>query len=175
MTFTRFLQKLKLRYGTQTTVIATLRTMGVRIGTGCRIYTTDFGSEPWLIKIGNRVCVSNDVTFVNHGLNWPFQEKHASLTGFGPIEIKDNCQIGVRATILPHVTIGPNSIVGACSVVTKSVPPNTVVAGNPARAICSIEDYEKKCLSGHIDIPKDRNAARRVLEAHFWGDRANDE
>lgn len=174
MTLLRFIQKLKLRYGSQATVIGTLRAMGVRIGEGCRIYTTDFGSEPWLIKIGDRVCISNDVTFVNHGLNWPFQEKYESLTGFGPIEIKDNCQIGVRATILPHVTIGPNSIVGACSVVTKSVPPDSVVAGNPARVVCTMEEYEKKCVARHIDIPLDREAARRVLEEHFWGEGGGD-
>ena len=169
MKLKRILQKLKLRYASQPTVVQTLRDMGVRIGEECRIYTTDFGSEPWLIKIGNRVCISNDVTFVNHGLNWPFQEKYESLTGFGPIEIGDNCQIGVRATILPFVTIGDNCIVVACSVVTKSVPPDSVVAGNPARVICSMEEYEKKCVARHIDIPLDREAARRVLEAHFWG------
>ena len=168
----RLIQKLKLRYGSQDTAINTLRAMGVRIGERCRIYTTSFGSEPWLIRIGDHVCISNDVTFVNHDLNWPFQDKYESLTCFGPIEVRDNCQIGVRATILPHVTIGPNSIVGACSVVTKDVPPNTVVAGNPARFICTLEEYEQKCLARHIDIPNDPAAARRALEDHFWKDEA---
>jgi len=165
----RLIQKMKLRYGSQETVIRTLRAMGVRVGERCRIYTTNFGTEPWLIRIGNHVCVSNDVTFVNHNLNWPFQDKYKSLTGFGKIEILDNCQIGVRATILPNVTIGPNSIVGACSVVTKDVPPNSVVAGNPARVICTIEEYEQKCVAAHIDIPNDREAARKILEERFWG------
>lgn len=165
----RLIQKMKLRYGSQETVIRTLRAMGVRVGERCRIYTINFGTEPWLIRIGDHVCVSNDVTFVNHDLNWPFQDKYKSLTGFGKIEILDNCQIGVRATILPNVTIGPNSIVGACSVVTKDVPPNSVVAGNPARVICTIEEYELKCVAGHIDIPDDREAARKILEERFWG------
>lgn len=151
-------------------VINTLRGMGVRIGEGCRIYTTHFGSEPFLIKIGNRVCISNDVTFVNHQLNWPFQERHESLTGFGTIEIKDNCQIGVNVTILPGVTIGPNSIVGAGSVVVKDVPADSVAAGNPARVITSMDEYEAKCVAGHIAIPLDRDEARAVLEKHFWGD-----
>ena len=166
----RLVQKLKLRYGSQETVIDTLRAMGVRIGKRCRIYTANFGTEPWLIRIGDHVCISNDVTFVNHDLNWPFQDKYDSLTGFGKIEIRDNCQIGVRATILPGVTIGPNAVVGACSVVTKDVPPDTVAAGNPARVICTIEEYEEKCLARHVDIPTDPRAAREVLERHFWGD-----
>ena len=168
----RLYQKLALKYGSQETVIKTLRAMGVRIGEGCRIYTSNFGSEPFLIKIGNRVCISNDVTFVNHQLNWPFQEKYDSLTGFDTIEIKDNCQIGVNVTILPGVTIGPNSIVGAGSVVVKDVPADSVAAGNPARVITTMEEYEKKCVEGHIDIPLDRDAARAVLEKHFWGDNA---
>ena len=46
--------------------------------------------------------------------------------------------------IMPGVTIGMNSIVGACSVVTKSIPPNTVVAGNPAKVICSFDSYMLK-------------------------------
>ena len=168
----RLIQKAILKYGTQSMVIATLRRMGVRVGERCRIYTANFGSEPFLIKIGNHVCISNDVTFVNHNLNWSFQDKYDSLTGFGTIEIKDNCQIGVNVTILPGVTIGPNALVGAGSVVASDIPPDSVAAGNPARVICSIEEYEKKCVAGHVDIPLDRNAARKVLEKHFWGDDA---
>jgi acetyltransferase-like isoleucine patch superfamily enzyme len=170
--FRRIIQKLKLRYGSQATVIKTLREMGVRVGENCRIYTCDFGGEPWLIRIGNHVGIANDVTFVCHNLNWVFQEKYESLTSFGKIDIKDNCNIGVNATILPNVTIGPNSVVGAGSVVTKDVPPNTVVAGNPARVICTLEEFEKKCVERHIDIPRDHEEARKVLEKHFWGDDA---
>jgi len=172
MALETIVRKIKLRYGSQETVVRTLRAMGVRVGERCRIYAANFGSEPWLIRIGNHVCISNDVTFVNHDLTWPFQDKYASLTSFGKIDIRDNCQIGVGATILPNVTIGPNAIVGACSVVTKDVPPDTVVAGNPARPICSFEEYEQKCLARHIDIPGDRDAARKVLERHFWGEDA---
>jgi carbonic anhydrase/acetyltransferase-like protein (isoleucine patch superfamily) len=53
----------------------------------------------------------------------------------------------MNSTIMPNVIIGPNSVVGACSVVTKDVLAETVVAGNPAKFICSIEEYKKKVLA----------------------------
>ena len=85
------------------------------------------------------------------------------------IDVRDNSYIGVNATVLPNVTIGPNAVVGACAVVTKDVPEGVVVAGNPARVICTLDEYEQKCVAGHIDVPKDRRALRRLLEEHFWG------
>lgn len=63
-----------------------------------------------------------------------------------PVHIKRNVWIGVNVTILPGVTIGENAIIGACSVVTKDVPDNAVVVGNPARVIKYLdpEKFEKK-------------------------------
>jgi acetyltransferase-like isoleucine patch superfamily enzyme len=169
MALRRLWHKLLLRYGTQAMRVRVLRRMGVRIGERCRIYTDRFGGEPYLIRIGDHVCISNDVTFVNHGLTWPFQDKYDSLTSFGAIIIRDNVQIGLGATILPGVTIGPDAIVGACSVVTKDVAPGTVVAGNPARVIAAMADFERKCAANHIAVPEDRAGMRRALEEHFWG------
>lgn len=166
----RIIQKVKLRFGSQQTAINTLRAMGMRIGEGSRIYTLRIGSEPWLVRVGNRVAIAPDVTFVTHGAATIFKDKYESLVSFGTIDIKDDVYIGVNTTILPNVTIGPRSVVGAGSVVTRNVPPDTVVAGNPARPICTLEEYERKCVANHIDIPKDREAARRILEKHFWGE-----
>ncbi len=59
-----------------------------------------------------------------------------------PVHIKKNVWIGANVTILPGVTIGENAIVGACSVVTKDVPDNAVVVGNPAKVI-KYQDGEK--------------------------------
>ena len=59
-----------------------------------------------------------------------------------PIDIADNVWIGGSAILLPGVKVGINSVVGAGAVVTRDVPPNTIVAGNPARVIREIEQEE---------------------------------
>ncbi len=63
---------------------------------------------------------------------------------FGRIIIKDNVFIGLNSIILPGVTIGTNVVIGAGSIVTRSIPDNTIVAGNPARKICTINEFEIK-------------------------------
>lgn len=139
------------------------RKEGVVIGERCRLIgSPSWGSEPWLITLGNHVEISSNVRFITHdGATWVFREKerYKDVIRYGKIEIKDNCFIGANSTILPGVTIGPNSVVGACSLVRKDVSPNSVYAGNPARRICSIEDYAEKCLLQTPDY--DRNNYRK--------------
>ncbi len=91
------------------------------------------------------------------GAKWVLeQNREFEGTKFGPITIHDNSFIGVNSIIMPNVIIGPNSIVGAGSVVTKNVPPNTVYAGNPARHICTYEEYLEKCrLKNTGTIPRE--------------------
>lgn len=118
-------------------------------GTGIKLLSCNFGSEPWLVFIGNHVELSGNVTFITHdGSTWVFRNKdrYKSVIRYGAIHIKENCFIGQNALILPNITIGPNAIVGAGSVVTKDVMPGTVVAGNPAHVICTVEEFAEKCL-----------------------------
>lgn len=63
---------------------------------------------------------------------------------FGKVVIEDWAYVGAESLILPGVTIGEGALVAAGSVVTKSVPDNMVVAGNPAKVICSIKEYLEK-------------------------------
>lgn len=123
---------------------------GVIIGEGPRFADLpDFGSEPYLVSLGNRVTISCDVVFITHdGATWLFrdQPKYKNVIKFGKIVVKDNCFIGARVTILPGVTIGPNSIVAVGSVVTKDVMPNSVYGGVPAKYICTLDEYAEKCL-----------------------------
>lgn len=59
----------------------------------------------------------------------------------GKVVIEENAFVGANCIILPNVRIGKNSIVGAGSIVTKNIPENTVVGGNPVKVIRSIEEY----------------------------------
>jgi hypothetical protein len=110
-----------------------------------------------LIKIGNHVAIANGVTFVTHdGGPFIFRGEVPDLQVFGPIVIEDNCVIGQHAILFPNVRIGPNSIVGAGSVVIADVPPNSIVMGVPARKIGDTERYKEKCFERWRDQrPKD--------------------
>lgn len=68
----------------------------------------------------------------------------------GP-HIEEGVEIGVNVTILPFVRIGAHSVIGSGAVVTKDIPPGSVVVGNPGRVICSIHDL--KCQTGLTDRP----------------------
>jgi acetyltransferase-like isoleucine patch superfamily enzyme len=114
----------------------------------------NFGSEPYLVFIGNHCEITAGVHFITHdGGTWIFRENKKFLgSKFGPIIIRDNCFIGLNSILLPNITIGPNSVVGAGSVVTKDIPENCVYAGNPAKFICKTDDYLKKCIDNPGDI-----------------------
>lgn len=156
--------------GGQPAKIRWLRRQGVRIGSGCRIYTDHFGSEPYLISIGDHCTVTSGVRLVTHdGACWVLRDEIPNLQDFGPIRIEDNCFIGVNAVILPGVRIGPNSIVAAGAVVNRDVPPGTVVGGVPARVLGSLEDYRRRKLErvADVDVPTDLRERRRFLEDKY--------
>jgi len=121
--------------------------VGVKMGKNCRIVSKNFGSEPYLIEIGNHVHITRGVNFITHdGSMWIFRDIYPDLDIFGKIVINDNTFIGNNVTILPGVSIGKNCIVGANSVVTKSIPDNCVVAGNPAKYITSSQSFLEKTI-----------------------------
>lgn len=123
------------------------RRLGVRVGNGCRILTKHFGSEPFLIDIGDNVTVSHGVTFVNHdGSGWLIRDEKGRRFVYRRISIGSNCFIGANSVILPGVRIEDNVIVGAGSIVTRSIPMGLVVGGNPARVITTFEKFRIRAL-----------------------------
>ena len=129
---------------------------GVKIGKETTIVgSTDFGSEPYLIQIGDNVCISFGVSFITHDnatkvINNILNDKTFAI--YKPIKIGNNCFIGAKSIILPGVTIGNNVIIGAGSVVTKNIEDNTVAAGVPCKKISSIDEYIEKNKSDFLYI-----------------------
>lgn len=98
-------------------------------------------SHCWLITIGNHVTMAPRVHILCHDAS---TKTFLGYTKIGRVTIGDNVFIGAESVVLPGVTIGSNVIIGANSTVTKDVPDNTVVAGTPARIICTLEEYLNK-------------------------------
>jgi len=97
------------------------------------------------VRIGDDTLIAGEVAIfdnISHPVSAAKRRSRASITAddAAPIVIGRNVWIGVRALVMRGLTIGDNSIVAAGSVVTKSVPPNTLVAGNPAVAIREITE-----------------------------------
>lgn len=109
----------------------------VTIGKDCSINKDVYILGHCKVQIGNRVTLSVRSMLIDSGLNL-HAKKRTHISGF--ITIEDGVWIGAGAIILPGVVIGRDSVVGAGSVVTKSVPPLCVVAGNPARIIKELPD-----------------------------------
>lgn len=130
-----------------------------------------FGSEPYLITIGDDTTISFDVAFVTHDggvrvIRNIRKDKNIFLGG--PIVVGKNCFIGCCSVILPNVTIGDNCIIGAGSVVTKSIPPNSVAAGRPCRVICSLDEYVKKHEKDFIYIDNGHpDKSKEILLSKF--------
>ena len=132
-----------------------LRWLGVNI-------SPDFASygDPWispacvfdaagynLIAIGDGTTISFDTAFLVHdfSIDKPLYERdgrHGKL--IAPVSVGKNCFIGARALILPGTTIGDNCIVGGGAVVKGTYPDGSIICGNPAKVVGSIDEFLKK-------------------------------
>ena len=126
-----------------------LRKRGLVIGEGCEILNGyNFGSEPYLVEIGDNVRITRGVNITTHdGGIWVLRRKYPELSNmdrFGKVRIGDNCHIGMNSLIMPGVTIGKNCIIGAGAIVTHDIPDDSVAVGVPARVIETVEEYMKK-------------------------------
>lgn len=141
--------KLKKLLASEQTYVNILKRGGVKIGKNCIIdKTAEFGTEPYLISIGDNVRITKGVRFITHdGSLWVprnlgLVDKKADF--FGKIVIGNNVNIGWNAIIMPGVQIGDNCIIAAGAIVTKNIPDNSVAVGMPAKVLESVQEYADK-------------------------------
>lgn len=148
--------------------LAHLRKTGMRIGEGTEVFarTTDIlidTTRPWLIEIGRNVQLTAGVKILTHGYDWAvLKAKYGDIYGSaGKVTIGDDCFIGMNALILKGTTIG-----------------DRVIAGNPARVICTLEAYRAKRAAAQLAEAKQlvteyqavygRAPDKSVLSEFFW-------
>jgi len=163
-----------------------MRAKGVHsIGRNTHINYGAVIADPTFVSIGSNVVLSDCTIFGHDGSAQVLAAAYnLPLDAVGKVDIKDNVFVGWHAIIMPGVTIGPNAVVGAGAVVTKDVPPNTVVGGVPARRLCSVDDLVAKMKARTAELPWADYIMKRgpttgrspydreIFEArmqHFWG------
>ena len=132
-------------------IIEGLRKQGMKIGDGCCIFSSEFWGEAYLISIGDHVQITDGVKLFTHGGGWVFRDKIQDYDSFGKIVVGNNVYMGNNAMVMPGITIGNNVIIAAGAVVTKNVPDNVVVGGNPAKYICTLDEYIEKNLNYNLN------------------------
>ena len=127
-----------------------LRKQGVVIGKNLRLFNHnsirfDITTQG-LIIVGDNVSITADVSILTHDFcSSVFRQKYYDyVPGRSKVVIGNNVYIGQKAMILRGVTIGDNVIVGAGAIVTKDIPSDSVVAGIPARIVCTLDEYYQK-------------------------------
>lgn len=149
------------------------RLMGVEIGRDCRIYGGSpnmWGTEPFLIKIGNNVHITDGCRFLTHDGGTLILRKYTpDLEVSAPINMGNDIYLGVETIIMPGVSLGDNVIVGAKSIVTKDVAPNSVVVGIPAKKIKTVDEYHEKQKKvslklGHLNRDEKEKALKKLFK-----------
>lgn len=136
------------------------RNAGVIMGKNNFIASDFWGSEPYLITIGSYCAITDGVRILTHGGGHSVRDIYPLFDCFGKVTIGNYVYIGNNSLIMPGVTIGNNVLIASGSVVTKSIPSNVVVGGNPAKIICTIKTYLERNVTYNLNS-KDMSAEEK--------------
>lgn len=177
------IENLKLRWARTSSkrYIKFLRSKGIKIGNNLFV-TRDLKSlsiditRPSLIEIGDNVRLNKNLTLVTHdGAFYVLKNKfNEFISASGRIKIGNNVYFGRDCTVLKGVSIGNNCIIGFGSVVSRSIPENSVAVGIPAKVICTIDEYylkrKKESIDQALDYAKSiqERFSRRPRIDEFW-------
>lgn len=132
-----------------------------------------FGTEPYLIEIGENCLITDGVKFITHdgaiqvpliAAGGEIKNIYSRKSTFGRIQIGSNVFIGISSIILPNTIIGDNSIVAAGSVVKGVFPSGVVLAGQPAKIIGNIKDYYDKNYNKILNINSEILRKDQILQ-----------
>lgn len=139
------------------------RNAGVQLGNNNFIASHFWSSEPYLIKIGSYCGITAGVKIFTHGGGHAIRNIYPKFDVFGKVTVGDYVYIGNNSLIMPGVTIGNNVLIAAGSVVTKSIPDNCVVGGNPATFICTINEYVQRNLPYNLNSKGMDSISKKTL------------
>lgn len=124
------------------------------IGADCSIQTNVTITDPCHVRLGRNVRLSGCTLFGHDGsVNMLARAFDLQIDRVGRIDIRDHVFIGHQAIVLPGVTIGPRAIVAAGAVVSRDVPPDAIVAGNPARVVGSVSELAQRRARETASLP----------------------
>jgi len=146
--------------------IKELEERGLKLGANVQ-FAGDVFLDPshcFLISIGNNVTFAPNVRIIAHDAS---TKQYLNYSRIGCVRILDDCFIGDSVIVLPGVSIGPRSVVGAGSIVARDVPANALAVGHPARVIGELDEY----------LSKTQKAAqeRGVFGHEYWEGNLTDE
>ena len=132
------------------------------LGVGCSILPSTLIINPSYIRIGDRVCLGSCTLICHDGsIEVLYNRYGLRIDRIGPITLENDVFVGHGAIVLGGTTIGECSIVGAGSVVRQSVPPGSVVSGNPAKVVARVKDVIRIWEAESMLLPWANLIARR--------------
>lgn len=145
--------------------------LGVNIAGDLYIYGyVKFGTEPWIITLGNNVHLTDGVKFITHdGGTLLFRKYVSDLEITKPIIVGDDVYMGNNVILMPGVTIGNKVVIGAGAVVTKNIPDNSVAVGVPARVIKTADEYFEKIQKESLHLGHLKGPQKDIELQRFYG------
>lgn len=144
------------------------QSIGVKVGKDCRLIDVRFGTEPYLVTLGDHVSATRTVFETHDGGVWVLRDKHPDMDVIKPVTVGSNVYFGDGCIVMPGVTVGDNVIVGAGSIVTRDIPSNSLAVGVPARVIKSIDEYEAKTVEDSIPTKRMSPSKKREWIMRFY-------